>query len=94
MAPIELERSMDGRLRTVVINLLDDRTITYDLPPDWAVVTAFKEHERGTFDELSCLVPSDHPLFKEYSRGYACGDWITYKGKCAANTFEDKFGGS
>lgn len=69
---------MDGRQRTTVVNLLDDRTITYDLPPDWAVVAAFKEHESGAFD-VSCLTPGDCPLFKEYSRGYACGDWVAYK---------------
>jgi hypothetical protein len=74
---------MDGRQRTVVINLLDDRTITYDLPPDRAVVTAFEEHDREDLDPLNYLIPSDHPLFKEYSRGYACGDWVAYKGKCA-----------
>jgi hypothetical protein len=77
---------MDGQQRTTVVNLLDDRTITYDLPPDWAVVTAFKEHEGGAFD-ASCQTPSDYPLFKEYSRGYACGDWVAYKLKDAANPF-------
>ena len=80
---------MDGRQRTVVINLLDDRTKTYDLPPDRAVVTAFEEHDRNVFDVLSYPIPSDHPLFKEYSRGYACGDWVAYKGNYAANPFGD-----
>jgi len=70
---------MESRQRTTVINLLDDRAVTYDLPPDCAVVTAFEEHERGAFDASSCLIPYNHPLFKEYRLGYACGDWVTYK---------------
>jgi hypothetical protein len=80
---------MDGRQQTVVINLLDDRTITYDSPPDWAVVKAFEENEKGVFDVLNCLNPSDHPHFKAYRRGYACGDWVAYKGKSAVNPFRD-----
>jgi hypothetical protein len=70
---------MESQTKTIVINLLDDRTITYDLSPDWAVVAAFEEHEMGVFDASSYLIPSDHPLFQEYSRGYACGDWAAYK---------------
>lgn len=75
---------MDRSHRTVVMNLLDDRTMTYDLPPDWAVVIAFQEHEKDALDSSSYLIPSDHPLFKEYIRGYACGDWVAYKTNCAA----------
>ena len=76
---------MDGRQQTVVVNLLDDRILTYDLPPDRAVVTAFEEHDRGALKALSCIIPKDHPFFKEYSRGYACGDWIAYKYACGPN---------
>jgi hypothetical protein len=71
--------AMDNRARTTVMNLLDDRTATYDLPPDRAVVAAFEEHEKGALELWKYSIPSDHPLFKEYRLGFACGDWVAYK---------------
>ncbi len=79
---------MNDRQNTAVTNLLDDRTVIYNLPPDQAVVAAFEEHDRDAFDALSRLIPEEHPFFKEYSRGYACGDWIAYKHEGTANFME------
>lgn len=64
--------------RTIVYNILDDRSKVYDLPPDMAVVAAFQECEfedGGIADRLF----SDYPQCKEYHRGFACGDWIAFK---------------
>lgn len=56
---------MDSRLCCTVINLLDDRTASYHLPPDLAVVAAFEEHESGFGYEMAYLNPRNHPCFKE-----------------------------
>jgi hypothetical protein len=70
---------MDSRTKTVVINLMDGRTAIYDLPPDRAVVAAFEEHDSLHFDQWTYASPGAIPSFKEYRRGYACGDWVAYK---------------
>ena len=63
---------------TTVVNILDNRTITYHLPPEKAVVAAFEEFEHGN----NCILhldPEKHPQFRSYRRGFSCGDWIALK---------------
>ncbi|MGD9505978.1 MAG: hypothetical protein AB7W37_13765 [Syntrophobacteraceae bacterium] len=69
---------------SVVINMMDDRTQTYSLPPAEAVVAAYEQNEKGNFRTSSYPKPSNHPAFGEYRRGFACGDWIVYKIKICA----------
>lgn len=70
---------MATQTETTVINLMDGRTTVYDLPPDRAVVAAFEEHDNRNLNAGAYAPPDAHPCFKEYRRGYACGDWIAYK---------------
>lgn len=70
---------MNQKKETIVINLFDDRVLTYDLPPDKAVVAAYEEFAGSTPDGWSYGNPAEHPFFKEYGRGFACGDWVAFK---------------
>lgn len=47
--------------KTVVMNLLDDRTSLYDMPPDNAVVAAYEQFERNNFAVASYPDPHNHP---------------------------------
>jgi hypothetical protein len=57
---------------TVVLNLMDGRERFFALPPEEAVVAAFKTSDNG----------GHAPDFSEYRLGYSCGDWIAYKDRC------------
>jgi len=70
---------MDTNERTRVVNLLDDRTGDYDLPPDKAVVAAYEQSKKANYDLHTYPEPESHPHFREYSKGYSCGDWIARK---------------
>jgi hypothetical protein len=70
---------MAKSVRTMVMNLLDDRKEIYDLPPDRAVVAAYEQNERGNFESWDYLLPNAHLHFKEYTNGFACGDWVARK---------------
>lgn len=70
---------MTDEVKTVVMNLMDDRTKVYHLPPDRAVVVAYEQLEEGNSLIVNYKDPATHPQFKEYRRGFACGDWIAYK---------------
>lgn len=70
---------MQKTSKTVVTNLMDDRTLTFDLPADRAVVAAFEQSEAGNMNENRYPKPEEHPAFKEYRLGFACGDWIAFK---------------
>lgn len=64
---------------TMVINLFDDRILTYELPPDKAVVAAYEESAGSSSLDWNDGNPAEHPFFKEYRRGFACGDWVAFK---------------
>ena len=74
---------MESQTKTVVINLMDSRTTICDLPPDRAVVAAFEKNDNLNPDERTYARPEAHASFKEYRRGYACGDWVAYKPRYA-----------
>ncbi len=64
---------------TKVVNLMDDRTRDYELPPNKAVVAAFEQFEEGNYDAHDYPEPENHHCFREYLKGYSCGDWIARK---------------
>lgn len=70
---------MKMRRKTTVVNLMDDRAKAYALSPDEAVIAAYEQFENGNYNFSSYLPPGSHPRFKEYRKGYACGDWIAWK---------------
>lgn len=70
---------MDQKNETIVINLFDDRVLTYDLPPDKAVVAAYEQSQGNSLTGQEYWSPEKHPYFKEYCRGFACGDWVALK---------------
>ena len=72
---------MEGIDYTVVVNLFDDRQWLYGLPPDEAVVAAYEQFDKGNFAVENYPRPQDHPHFKEYRRGFACGDWIARRSR-------------
>jgi hypothetical protein len=64
---------------TAVLNIMDGREICFTLPPDRAVVAAYELFELGKDQFDDTMDPASHPDFKEFSLGFACGDWIAYK---------------
>lgn len=67
------------KVETVVLNLMDGREHSFPLPPDRAVVVAHELFDLGICNISESRDPAQHPQFKEYTLGYACGDWIAYK---------------
>ena len=72
---------MEDREYSIVMNLFDNREKIYILPPDKAVVAAYEQFEKGNFEVGDYPRPDEHPHFKEYRKGFACGDWIVRKGQ-------------
>lgn len=70
---------METKNSTSVENIMDDRTVDYDLPPKRAVVAAFEQFEKDNFDFHAYPEPEHHPHFREYPKGYSCGNWIARK---------------
>ena len=70
---------IEKKSMTAVINLMDDRKKVYRLAPEEAVVAAYEEFEHGVSVGAEHIDPHRHPEFKEYRRGFACGDWVTLK---------------
>ncbi len=66
-------------METVVLNLMDGREHTFRLPPQRAVVAAHELFDLGICNIAESQDPTKNPEFKEYTLGYACGDWIAYK---------------
>jgi hypothetical protein len=70
---------MKMETHTRVVNLMNDLVVEYHLPLELAVITAFEQLEKKNYDRDSYPTPEDHPQFREYRRGFSCGDWVTWK---------------
>lgn len=69
----------EEKIKTVVLNLMDGREHVFALPPERAVVVAHELFDLGICSISESQGPDRNPEFKEYTLGYACGDWIAYK---------------